>query len=63
MEKEKMAKQKLAGAKNIQPQPGQIDAGGPATGRATQKREQETEHKKKKEKRGKDLAGLCLLIL
>ena len=62
MEKENMAN-KLAGANNIQPQPGQIDAGGPATGRATQKREQETEHKKKKEKRGKDLAGLCLLIL
>ena len=51
MEKENMAN-KLAGANNIQPQPGQIDAGGPATGRATQKREQETEHKKKKEKRG-----------
>ena len=46
MEKENMAN-KLAGANNIQPQPGQIDAGGPATGRATQKREQETEHKNK----------------
>ena len=43
----------MAGANNIQPQPGQIDAGGPATGRATQKRKQETEHKKKKEKGGK----------